>query len=117
MKVISIMEDLIVRAASGQGDRPAGNCPIQFETAYVGLKVIEETTLLKCFQVGKQIFVACRRLDGEEYWPTWSKVRIASISYFGVEIKQVLEVLGKCLLKSGSTMLFMLQDRISVVYS
>ena len=44
-------------------------------------------------------------------------VRIASISYFGVEIKQVLEVLGKCLLKSGSAMSFMLQDRISVVYS
>ena len=37
--------------------------------------------------------------------------------YFGVEIKQVLEVLGKCLLKSGSAMSFMLQDRISVVYS
>ena len=46
------MEDLIVRAVSGQGDRPPGNCLIQFETVYVGLKVIEET-LLKCFQVGK----------------------------------------------------------------
>ena len=71
MKVISIMEDLIVWAASAQGDRPARNCPIQFKTVYVGLKVIEETTLLKCFQVGKQIFVVSRRLDGEEYWPTW----------------------------------------------
>ena len=30
------MEDLMVRATSGQGDRPTGNCPIVFGTVKVG---------------------------------------------------------------------------------
>ena len=34
MKVKSTTEDLIVQATSGQGDRPAGNCPIRFGTEY-----------------------------------------------------------------------------------
>lgn len=36
MKVVSIMEDLIARANSCQGNRPAGSCPIQFGTVNVG---------------------------------------------------------------------------------
>ena len=47
MKVQSIMEDLMVRATSGQGDRPAGNY-IQFGTVNVGTirgnKVVEMLT-------------------------------------------------------------------------
>lgn len=36
MKVASIAENLIVRATSGQGDRPAGNSPSRFGTVNVG---------------------------------------------------------------------------------
>ena len=32
MKVVSCMEDLMVQGTSGQGDRPADKCPIQFRT-------------------------------------------------------------------------------------
>ena len=90
MKVASIMEDLMVRATSGQDDRPTGNCPIRFGTVNIGTisrrgnEVVEMLTPWKPW-----IFVACRSLDGKD-WPIWSKEGIASISYFGVEISQVL---------------------------
>ena len=42
--------------------------------------MIEETRLLKSFHLRKLIFIACRRLDGEENLPIWSEERIASVS-------------------------------------
>ena len=48
MKVVSIMEDLIVRATTGQGDRPAGSCSFRFGTVNVGAIKGRETELSRC---------------------------------------------------------------------
>ena len=55
MKIVSIMKDLIVPASSGQGDRPAGNCPIQFGTVCVGTISDRGNEIVK--------MLPCRKVD------------------------------------------------------
>lgn len=117
MKVKSTTEDLIVQATSGQGDRPAGNCPIRFGTEYSDAisgrrnKVVEILT-------SRKVDLCCLL---ETRWRGGStrlvKRKDSIYKLFSSGDQSGLGGTGLMLLKIESTISFLLQNTITVVFS
>ena len=87
------MEELVIRAISGQGDRPTRSCPIRFGTVNVGTisgkgsQVLQMRTCRKvhfcCLQETRWRGLACLAKGKDSFY-----------RFFGVDISQILEMLG-----------------------